>query len=222
MKEIITFIILFFGLLSCNNSKKRADFYLSEYVEENSIDLNKNKQIYNLGKLADSTFNDSNDLNNFFNFKIIDSSGSIKSTSLEKALIVHNKNIENARATVYPIFELKNSSNVVLTSYGKGLWGSIWAYIVVNKTNLKITNIEIDHHSETPGLGSEINKDDFENQFIETVIDLKKVNFSLYQNEKTIIDGLQRVDGLSGATYSSKGVVEMINNDLFKFKMYLR
>ena len=221
MKYIIIITTLFFGLFSCDNQDQPNEIDLSEYVEENKIDWKKTKLIYILGKLADSTFNESDSLTNFFDFKIIDSNGIIKPATLEMAISLHNKNIKNGDSDVHPIFEIKNSSTIILPAYGKGLWGSIWGYLVVNKTTLKIINIEIDHQTETPGLGAEINKDYFENQFIGTVIDSNQVNFSLYQNEKTLIKGLQKVDGLSGATITSTRVVEMINNDLLKFKKYL-
>ena len=48
---------------------------------------------------------------------------------------------------------------------GKG-FDAIWGYISVESDGETIAGAIFDHKAETPGLGAEINKDEFENQFI--------------------------------------------------------
>ena len=59
----------------------------------------------------------------------------------------------------------------------------------------KVCGVEIISHSETPGLGSNIESDGFRKQFLGTS---GKIDYS-------------DVDGISGATYSSKAVTAGIN-----------
>lgn len=70
--------------------------------------------------------------------------------------------------------------------------------------------------AESEGYGAEINQEAFENQFIGKAIYGDSNSFGLNQAGRTIIEGYTMVDGLSGATITSKAAVEMINNGLLK------
>ena len=48
---------------------------------------------------------------------------------------------------------------------GKGLWDAIWAYVAIDE-NMVIQGIFFDHKGETPGLGANINKRFFMDDFI--------------------------------------------------------
>ena len=55
---------------------------------------------------------------------------------------------------------------------GKGLWAGVWGYIGLESDGRTISGAVFDHKSETPGLGAEISKDFFSDQFIEkTIVD---------------------------------------------------
>ena len=73
----------------------------------------------------------------------------------EKALTIFQIKDKDAQtiAYVYPI-------------QGKGLWSSLYGYLSVNKTGRKIIGIAFYKHGETPGLGAEIEKEWFMNNFI--------------------------------------------------------
>ena len=123
---------------------------------------------------------------------------------------------------MYPIFEIKNTTKVILSVFGNGLWGKIWAKVVVDKKSFEVVDIDFDHKSETPGVGGNINEAAFRDQFIGSIVKLENNTYSLYKEDKLIIDGNQRIDGMSGATITSKGAIEMLNNDLMLYKNYLR
>lgn len=192
----------------------------------NEFEKNKNKYEYQstiteLGKLADTTYTNSTDLKSIMDFKTIDLNGSIKSISMETAIQQYVSNTKNNKPEFYPIFEIKNTSKVILPVFGQGLWGRIWGKVMLDKESMKVIKIEFDHRSETPGIGGNINDSIFNHQFMGSTAYLTKNDYSLYQSDEIIIEGKQRIDGISGATITSKGAIEMLNSDLMKYKEYL-
>lgn len=111
----------------------------------------------------------------------------------------------------------------IIPMRGKGLWDAIWGYIAIDK-NFIVDGVYFDHKGETPGLGANINKrffmDDFKGEKIMddnnsfTGIAVVKGN-----NDPTNIDkDDHEIDALAGATITSNGVTAMIKKDL---KMYI-
>ena len=96
---------------------------------------------------------------------------------------------------------------------GPGLWGSINAYVGLNKDYTKIIGIEFITQSETPGLGGRISEDAYKNQF-------RSINIEGVTDGNYIISSPQagsNVDAIAGATQTSAAVVRMINEDLNTF-----
>lgn len=96
---------------------------------------------------------------------------------------------------------------------GKGLWGSINALIAVTPDFQKIINLEIVDQNETPGLGGRITEDWFKDQFRKKVLleNGKIVNFQLVsEDEKTNKD---QINQITGATLSSRSVLNMIQDE---------
>lgn len=53
----------------------------------------------------------------------------------------------------------------ILPMYGAGLWGPIWGYIAMDSDGQTIYGAYFAHQGETPGLGAEIEKPAFSDQF---------------------------------------------------------
>jgi Na+-transporting NADH:ubiquinone oxidoreductase subunit C len=113
----------------------------------------------------------------------------------------------------YPLFicEVNDKRHFVIPVMGKGLWAGVWGYIGLEADGRTISGAVFDHKSETPGLGAEISKDFFSDQFIEqTIVD----EDGKYTAVKVVKPGtvLERpyVDGISGGTFTSVGVDEML------------
>lgn len=188
----------------------------------------KNKDVYQLkwtiselGQLADSTFTDSTDLKTILDFKTIDLNGIVKSVDMQTAIKLYNSNIENEEENLYPFFEIRNTSKVILPVFGQGLWDKIWGKVILDKKTMKVLNMEFEHKGETPGRGGNIDDPAFKAQFIGSKIDLLSNTYSLYQEANLVIEGKQKIEGMSGATITSKGAIEMLNDDLLKYKKYL-
>ena len=67
----------------------------------------------------------------------------------------------------YPLYiaQIDGEERYIVPLRGKGLWGPIWGFISLEKDLNTVYAAVFDHKSETPGLGAEINRDFFEDQF---------------------------------------------------------
>ena len=107
---------------------------------------------------------------------------------------------------------------------GSGLWGPIWGYVAFDANGSTVYYAFFSHQGETPGLGAEIEKPAFWNEF-------KGKSFFKDGIFKPIVvvkagqhpaDGSDYVDGISGGTITSKGVGAMIDNCISPYKAYLQ
>lgn len=142
----------------------------------------------------------------------------ICSTSDLKA---QNYGVKDGKDFSIPVYIFKNGTSV-LAIYGAGLWGPVWGYIAVDKTGLNIVGAYFDHASETPGLGGKI-KDDpaFRGQFPG-----KRLDFSDAKTFEIVKGGAPEgkanaIDAISGATMTSKGLDEAINEWLGAYRNYI-
>lgn len=63
------------------------------------------------------------------------------------------------------VCNIDNSIKYIIPVYGAGLWGPIWGYIAVESDGSTIYGAYFSHQGETPGLGAEIAKPAFADQF---------------------------------------------------------
>ncbi len=105
---------------------------------------------------------------------------------------------------------------------GKGLWDAIWAYVALDK-NMVVQGVFFDHKGETAGLGANINKRFFMDDFIGE--DLKNNGaFKGIAVAKGNADPLNKdksdneVDAIAGATITGNGVSAMLKSEL---KLYV-
>lgn len=118
----------------------------------------------------------------------------------------------------------KDGKNLyILPVYGAGLWGPIWGYVSINPDGKTIYGAYFAHQGETPGLGAEIEKPFFSEQFKDKSLfkenDFKPV--SVIKTGQKPINGEDYVDGISGGTITSKGVSDMLANCLSPYKTFL-
>lgn len=103
---------------------------------------------------------------------------------------------------------------IVVRVQGKGLWGPIWGYVVLSEDHTAIKGVSFAHKSETPGLGAKITDDEFANAFIGKKLYNQNGVFTSVRVVKKGQEGdireENRVDAISGATITSRGVDEMM------------
>lgn len=112
----------------------------------------------------------------------------------------------------------------ILPLYGAGLWGPIWGYVSVNEDGSTIYGAYFAHQGETPGLGAEIEKPLFSNQFEGKQL-FKNGTFmpiAVVKAGQAPTTGEDYVDGISGGTITSKGVGAMIDNCLTPYQNFLK
>lgn len=126
-----------------------------------------------------------------------------------------------------PVFECKlpdGSLKYILPAYGAGLWGPIWGYIAVDADGSTIYGAYFAHQGETPGLGAEIEKPAFTDQFNQSLHlfkDGKYLPVEVVKGGVAPADGADYVNGISGGTITSKGVSAMLQNCLTPYKAFL-
>ena len=123
------------------------------------------------------------------------------------------KNIENI-GKIYLLKDFNNNlEKIILPIRGYGLWGTLYGYIAIDKDLNTIRGLEFYEHKETPGLGAEVDnpkwkalwngKKIYKDGIIEIAVIKGKVDKSNQMAD-------YQVDGLSGATLTSRGVTNML------------
>lgn len=112
----------------------------------------------------------------------------------------------------------------VLPLAGMGLWGPIWGYVALDADASTIYGAYFDHQGETPGLGAEITKPAFTDQFEGKQLFKQGQFLPVAVLKKGIkpANGEDYVDGISGGTITSKGVGAMLDDCLQPYKAYLQ
>jgi Na+-transporting NADH:ubiquinone oxidoreductase subunit C len=118
----------------------------------------------------------------------------------------------------YPVFEASIDGNkkYILALRGTGLWGPIWGFISLNDDKNMVYGASFGHEGETPGLGGEIDKPAFAQEFPGKKIfnsNGKFTSIAIVKPGKTV-EGQDYVDGISGGTITSRGVDAMLSSSL--------
>lgn len=123
-----------------------------------------------------------------------------------------------------PVFECNTDKGLkyIVPVYGAGLWGPIWGYIAMNSDGETIYGAYFAHQGETPGLGAEIEKPAFRDQFEGK--DIFSAN-GTFQSVKVVKNGQEPSEGayvhaISGGTITSQGVQRMLQNSLSPYSAY--
>ena len=106
------------------------------------------------------------------------------------------------------VFEIKvpGKECIVLPIHGKGLWSTMYGYLALKRDLSKVVGITFYQHGETPGLGGEIDNKAWKKQWRErSVFEGEDVKLGVVKASAPRDEEYQ-VDGLSGATITTKGV----------------
>ena len=123
-----------------------------------------------------------------------------------------------------PLFisEVDGKKQYIIPLRGKGLWGPIWGFISLENDLNKVFGAVFDHKSETPGLGAEISQDNFEDQFVGKLISNGNNYKAVEVNKPGNPLNEYQVDGISGGTFTSVGVEEMMSRTLLVYHKYIK
>lgn len=140
------------------------------------------------------------------------------------ALLGNRKALGEANDNL-PIFILNKDGKTkyVLPLVGKGLWGDIWGYIALEKTednNLQIVGIVMDHAGETPGLGAEIATTTWQQKFKGKKLYNEAGEFAV-RMQKGGAQNEHQVDAITGGTKTCDGVNAMLETSIAKYEPFL-
>ncbi len=114
------------------------------------------------------------------------------------------------------VFKVKRDGKleaVIFPVQGKGLWSTLYGYFALDADGTTVKGLTFYEHGETPGLGGEIDNPRWRalwpgrkayNQQGEVVIQVVKGQAG------PVSEDPNRVDGLSGATITSRGVSDLV------------
>lgn len=115
------------------------------------------------------------------------------------------------------IFQVKKDGKVdmlVLPIWGKGLWGTLYGYLALDSDTTTIRGITYYEHKETPGLGGEVDNPKWKNRWPGRKAYDKDWNVAIKVIKGPAgpaADDPYSIDGLSGATLTSRGVTNMMD-----------
>lgn len=106
-----------------------------------------------------------------------------------------------------------NLTRIILPVHGYGLWSTLYGFLALEPDANTVAGLGFYEHAETPGLGGKVDSESWK---------AKWPGKKLYENgevaiqvikgqvEKSASDKEHKVDGLSGATLTTKGVNNLI------------
>ncbi|NIP22542.1 MAG: FMN-binding protein [Phycisphaerae bacterium] len=116
-------------------------------------------------------------------------------------------------------YTLKEGGKIIayaLPISGQGFWAPIKGVIGIKADGKTITGIAFYEQNETPGLGAEITKESFRNQFRGKEISDSSEPINIRRPGATL--GKSDVDAITGATQTSSRVEKIINTALKKWR----
>lgn len=112
-------------------------------------------------------------------------------------------------ATVYVLPGEQGLRQIVLPVYGAGLWGMLYGFLVLEGDLTTVKGLSFYEHKETPGLGAKIDEPDWKAQWPgkQAYNDRGEVAVRVTKGA-AMQEG--DIDGLSGATLTTRGVDALI------------
>lgn len=133
----------------------------------------------------------------------------------------NDKEAEDRNLPVFVCTHENGHQNFIFPVRGKGLWGPLWGYVALNEDLASISGVVFDHKGETPGLGAEINTNQFQDQFKDKKIFVSGKFTSIKVNKAGIPETENSVDAISGGTITSKGLEAMLYDSLILYESFI-
>ncbi len=128
-----------------------------------------------------------------------------------------------------PLFKWEEDGEVQKYAFptsGQGLWSTIYGFLALERDLATIAGITFFRHGETPGLGGEVDRSWFQEQFVGKRLlddDGAPVRFQVVKGgvENRYPDGNEHaVDGISGATITGDGVARFVTEDFRRYNKF--
>lgn len=127
------------------------------------------------------------------------------------------------RAIYSPVYLVRDGGDieqVILPVYGSGLWSTMYGYLALASDGRTVTGLRFYSHAETPGLGDQIDKPAWREQWVGKTVHgpdgMPRIEVirGFVQTDGTPeqqSEAKYQVDGLSGATLTGRGITNLVH-----------
>ena len=224
-KQSNTYTIIYISALVCIVGAVLAWVSLAlKPKQSDNIRIDKMQQMLSSIRITSTTDNAIDLYNKYVvdSYIVNDNGEKLSGEAFDISVASEIKKAENERQLPVFVCNIDNSIKYIIPVYGAGLWGPIWGYIAVESDGSTIYGAYFSHQGETPGLGAEIAKPAFADQFNGKHLykggEFKSI--SVIKNGNAPTDGSDYVDGISGGTITSKGVQSMLKSCLSCYQAF--
>lgn len=118
-------------------------------------------------------------------------------------------------ATVYLVRKGDAIEQVILPVHGYGLWSTLYGFLALKGDLRTVAGLKFYEHAETPGLGGEVDNPAWRAKW-EGKVAIDQAGKVVIEVARGVVDESRpgaehRVDGLAGATLTSRGVDNLLN-----------
>ncbi|ORU92618.1 MAG: Na(+)-translocating NADH-quinone reductase subunit C [Cycloclasticus sp. symbiont of Poecilosclerida sp. N] len=121
------------------------------------------------------------------------------------------------RPKVMPVYQVKEGDTVkqlILPVNGYGLWSTLYGFLAVENDGQTIVGLSFYEHAETPGLGGEVDNPKWKSIWSGKKVYAADGRVAIDVVKGAVVPGSSgnefKVDGLAGATLTSRGVGNML------------
>jgi Na+-transporting NADH:ubiquinone oxidoreductase subunit C len=153
---------------------------------------------------------------------VIDTSGKLIEGKSAEDILEKEKHLK-------PLYLLQKAGQIsayCLPIKGKGLWSTLHGFMAIEADLNTVKGLTFYAHGETPGLGAEIEKDWFQDNFVgKKILNAQGELVAVGVKKGKIVESIpfekdHMVDGMSGATITGNGVDALIKKDLGLYNKY--
>lgn len=232
MRQSNSYIVLFASAITivCGGLLAFASVSLKERQDAN-IAMEKKKNILS----SVIVLKEGDDLNVLYEKQVkgfvIDFSGTVKDGMIPEQVDLAKEYKKAPADRLLPVYEFRNEKDpakveyAVMPVFGYGLWNNIWGFVAVKSDFSTIQGVKFQHAGETPGLGARIDSDEIQERYKGKMIfeNSALVSVTMQKGEgKDYGSDTHKVDGMSGATLTGKGVNNMLKDYLACYENYLK
>lgn len=162
---------------------------------------------------------------------VIDYEGNVKPGLKPEQVVVASEYKKLPKDRLLPVYEFRSEADsskveyAVMPVYGYGLWNNIWGFVAVKSDFSTVQGVKFQHAGETPGLGARIESEEIQERFKgKTIFDGGNLTSIVIQKGEgqDYSNSPHKVDGMSGATLTGKGVNNMLKDYLACYENYLK
>lgn len=123
------------------------------------------------------------------------------------------------KAEYATIYLAKNDAGevetIILPVHGYGLWSTLYGFLALETDTKTVVGLGFYEHAETPGLGGEVDNPKWKSQWPGKVVYDEEGDVAIELIKGTVdantANAEHKVDGLAGATLTSRGVTNLLN-----------